>query len=91
MKVLRNQKGSSHLVLLLGLAVIVAVSLVGYRVLKSTETNPAATSTVTKSAVAPSTLKSKADVVQAAQSLDNTGIDSSVNPAQLDSDLNSLL
>jgi len=91
MRIFRNQQGFGHLVLFLGLAVLVAVSLVGYRVLKSTETNPAATSTVSKSAVAPSAIKNRADLVQASQALDNTGIDGNVNPSQLDSDLNSLL
>lgn len=91
MKIFHNQRGSSHLVLFVALAVVVGVALVGYKVIKNTETNPAATASTTQAVTIPTTIKTKADLVQASQALDNTAIDSNVNPSQLDSDLNALL
>lgn len=91
MKTFLNQKGSGHLVIFLGLAVIVAVAFVGVRVMHNNEANPAANSSASKSVTAPTTIKTQADLVKAQQSLDQTSIDSNVNPDQLNNDLNSLL
>ena len=80
-----NQRGIAHLALLLVLVVVVAVGVVGWRVMNSKPATP--TSTV---AAVPAKLTSKADVKTAATALDSTDVDSSLNPDQLDSDLNSL-
>ncbi len=87
---LNNQRGSSHIVLILGVVVVVAVAAVGYRVVSSTDTGTANTSISAKTSE-PASIKSSADIKKASAALDDTAIDGSVNPAQLDRDLNSLL
>lgn len=91
MKVLHDQKGSSHLVLLLALVVVAAVAFAGYRVMNSGDVDSGATLTSTRSTAVPKKLESTSDVLKAEKSLDNTAIESSVDPSQLDSDINSLL
>lgn len=89
MKRLDSQTGASHLVAILAVVVIAAVGIVGYRVVSSKTADETASST--KSSASSSTeIKSKADVVQADKQLDQTTMDD-VDPAQLDSDLNSIL
>lgn len=88
MKTIRlNERGVAHLVAFLVVAVILAVGFVGYRVMNASKT--ADDSAVSTSS--PSKLKTKADVVKAANELEATNVDSTVNPDDLDSDINSLL
>lgn len=87
MKVSLNQRGSSHLVMLLVLGVIVAVGAVGYRVMNSTETyvpQPAVSTPETK---VPKDIKSNVDLKKASAALDSTNIDGDVNPNQLGKEL----
>ena len=92
MKFFTNQRGSSHVVLVLAVVVIAAVGIIGYRVTQNQD--PAAVSTSTTPATTSEdsgAINSKADLKDAEASLDNTAIDSSVNPDQLDDDINALL
>jgi hypothetical protein len=91
MKISRHQAGSSHLVLLLALAVIVVVGVVGYRVANNTDTGSTTDLNPIQATAVPATIKSSADLQKASNALDSTTIDNSVNPNSLDSDINSLL
>ncbi len=89
MKLLHNQNGSSHLVALLVLGVVVLVGAVGYRVM-----NSASTDTVTPQAAVssqptkvPDTISSNVDLKKAGAALDSTNIDGGVNANQLNNDL----
>jgi len=86
----RNQQGFGHLVAFLIIATVLAVGVVGYRVSRNATATTTPSNPVVSNAV-PKTLKTKADLTKADKSLDATPIDSSVNPNQLDNDLNSLL
>jgi hypothetical protein len=86
MKYSLNQRGSSHLVLVLAVVVIAVVAAVGYRVLQKEDV---ATTTTSTSTATPAKLNSAADVDKASSELDSTNVDD-VNPNQLDSDLESL-
>lgn len=90
MNILTNQRGSSHLAALLGVAVIVVIGVVGYRVMKTTDTGNIVSSATRSTSKAPDSIKSTADLKQAGSALDSTAIDGSVNPNQLDGELNSL-
>jgi len=90
MKSLRsNQHGIGHVAALLVLVLVAAVAFAGWRVMNADKSSD--TTTQTASNTAPSTLKTKADVTKAANELDATSVDNTVNPDSLDSDINSLL
>lgn len=83
-----NQKGFSHTLVLVAAVVIAVVSVVGLRLLDGgapTGSQPSS------SAVLPANIKTQADLNQAQKALDATAVDSSVNPEQLDTDINALL
>lgn len=90
MRISLNQQGSSHLVIFLGIAVVAAIGIVGFRVVNSDQATTKSLTAVVKKAESPATLKSTADVKQATSEIDATNIDSDVNPDQLDSDINSI-
>lgn len=84
-----NQRGSSHIVVALALIVVAVAGFAGYRVMNAG--NTAAPSEVSRSTSSePASIKSTADVKKASKALDNTAADS-VNPSQLDNDLNAVL
>jgi hypothetical protein len=85
-----NQTGASHIVALLGLAVIVVAGVVGYRVMSANQSDEPTVSISDSTTSEPDAIKSKADARQADAALDSTSIDSGVNPGQLDEDINSL-
>jgi predicted negative regulator of RcsB-dependent stress response len=86
MKTMRfNSRGIAHLAFLILVVVVAVVGVVGWRVMDSNKVVPTATKAV------PTTLTSKKDVTKAATELDATDVDGSLNPDQLNSDLNSLL
>ncbi|MEK7594595.1 MAG: hypothetical protein AAB436_03095 [Patescibacteria group bacterium] len=85
-----NQHGSTFVVLLLGLVVVTVVGVAGYRIVQTTDTGTISSSP-TKSGNVPNTVDSTADIKQADKALDGTAIDSGIDPAQLDSDINALL
>lgn len=84
-----NQRGSSHLVAVLAVIVLVGVGAAGYRVMQMGNTT--SPDVVSSKAGEPGSIKSTADVKKASAALDDTAIDGPVNPAQLDSDMQSLL
>lgn len=97
-----NQAGAAHLVAILAVVVVVAVAFAGYRVMQANQTaNDAVTTSAKKTASSPSSsvtsadapakIETKADVQQAAKTLDADALESDLDPAQLDADLNSLL
>lgn len=86
-----NQKGTSPFFVLFAVAVVVVVGVVCYRVLNNTQTETPQYPVAENQQDVPEQFKTKADVQQAHKALDNTAIDSNVNPNQLDSDLESLL
>lgn len=85
-----NQRGSTFVILLAGLVVVVVVAVAGYRIVNTTDTGTVS-SGATQSSSTPKTVDSAADIKQADEALDGTAIDSGINPDQLDSELNSLL
>ncbi len=91
MKTSLNQCGSTFVVLLLGLVVVTVVGVAGYRILNTTDTGSISSAPAKTSSGEPKTVKSTADIKQADKSLDSTSIDRSVDPSQLNSDLNALL
>jgi hypothetical protein len=91
MKVSRNQQGIAHvLVLVLIMAVVGATAFAGYRVVKSNEANTDTTVSDVHSTAVPKKIQSKNDLSKADNALDNTTIESSVDPNQLNSDLNAI-
>lgn len=90
MKVSLNQRGSSHLVLVLAALVIVAVGAVGYKVMNSNQGTPSTSVASSNEAKVPDSIKSTADVKKAQAALQSTDVDKNVNPNQLDKDLNAL-
>ncbi len=92
MKYSLNQRGSSHIVALLAVVVVAGVGVIGYRVMSKPATSASNSPLASNSsAEVPTTFKTKADVRKADAALSKTAVDGSVNPAQLDDDLNSLL
>lgn len=91
-----NQIGASHVVLFVAVAVIAAVGVVGYRVASNTANDQSTSDSNISSAAnhdvsVPNQINTKADINQASKALDSTSVDSSINPSQLDQDLNSVL
>jgi hypothetical protein len=88
-----QQSGFSH-VLLLGLLVVVAVvGFAGYRVVNNQkDTTNLSDSTVKESAAVkvPDTIKDNTDLVQTQKAVEQTSVDSDLNPADLNQDVNDL-
>ncbi len=84
-----NQQGNTLMLVFVGIAVILAVGVVGYRISQG-DTQLAGNAPV-NSSKAPNTIKTTADLKKADKSLDATPIDGDVNPNQLDDDLNAVL
>lgn len=85
-----NQKGSAALVVM-AVIVVAAVGFAGYRVTRHTTTITPDTGIASQaSQKPPASIKTSADLKKAGQALDNTTIDSSVDPNSLDSDINAL-
>lgn len=94
MTILRDQKGASHIVAIVGVLVIAVVAFVGYRVLNNTtptaSSSTPAVSTNLASSTTPAQIKNAADLKKAANDLSSTSIDGAVNPNSLDNDLSAL-
>ena len=84
-----EQKGFAHLALLIVIVVVAAVAVVGMRVVDSHNNTSVTPAAATRNV--PTKLSNKADLNNAAKTLNATSVDSSVDPDQLDQDLNSLL
>lgn len=89
MKTLRNQQGSTPIVLALVVVVLAVVAVAGYRVATQDTVASNSDRPVAKQAAVPETISSKADVRKANQALSSTNPDA-INPNQLDSDLSAL-
>jgi len=91
MSISRNQQGIGHVAAVLVVLVLLAVGVVGYRVVRSNNDSQLSNneSSLTETSV-PKTFNSTADVTRADKALAKTSVDDSVNPNQLDSDINAL-
>lgn len=100
----KNQRGSAHTLLLLGILVVAIIGYAGYRVMQhqndiASKTARSKNSTApasappdsTSSAAIPAKIQTKAQAQQATQALDAELLDTTLDTTQLDSDLNSLL
>lgn len=85
-----NQRGSSHIVAVLGVLVIALVAFAGYRVLNTVEPEASSDTAVVSENKIPSKIDSDADVKKAENALNSTAIDSDINPDTLNDDINSL-
>ena len=85
-----NQKGSSHIVALMGVLVIALAGFAGYRVLQSSEPEAAHDTVVVTDNRVPAKIDNTSDVRKADKALDSTPIDEGVNPDTLNDDINSL-
>ena len=86
-----NSQGVGHVVGIVFLVVILGVAAVGYRVAKTSDANTVSDTTNVPAVVVPDKIQSTADVKKADRALDNSGIDGSVDPSDLDQDINALL
>jgi hypothetical protein len=91
MSISRNQQGIAHLTGILVILVLLIVGVVGYRVVRANTDNQLSNneSSLSESSV-PNSFKSTADVTRADKALEKTSVDDSLNPNQLDSDINAL-
>lgn len=80
-----NQKGVSHLILLLIVLVIAIVGFAGYRVMEANETKE-----TTKTPATSDEIKSSADLEREANELENEKVDENLDPSQLDEDVSEL-
>lgn len=85
-----NQQGFGFVFLLLAVVVVGLVAFAALRVQGNSATVADSTQVSSKTKV-PTKLESPADLQKASKALDETQVDSGVNPDQLDSDLDSLL
>lgn len=89
MKLSTNQKGSSHLILILAVFVIAGVSYAAWRVGHTSKTVSSANTQNVPATTGKIT--TKADVLKASKALDQEKIDKNINPNQLDEELNASL
>lgn len=82
-----NQKGAVPLVIALAVLVLGVLITAGYFVV----TNHTKKKDATQSQAVPNTIESKSDLEQTSKALDSGNLDSDLDPAALDEDLNDLL
>ena len=87
----RTQTGFAHLALVLLVLVMAVVAFAGYRVVKNRQDKMTANTTSTAITNSAQTINSKADLDKAANTLNDQSVDSTLNPASLNSDVSSLL
>lgn len=93
MKMFKNQSGFAITEVALVVVIVAVLAFVGYKVMNN-KNNPSTVTTNASTAAAatlPSKIKSKADVSRSIKALDDTPIDSKLDPKQLDTSINSLL
>ncbi len=86
-----NQQGFGLVVVVLAIVTVGVVAFGAVRVMGANKTSLASSSSATSHAKVPAAVKTTADLRQASKALDETTVDSGVNPDQLNNDLNSLL
>lgn len=87
----RNQTGFSHMILVLAVVVIAVLAVVAYRVANNQEEDTATSVSKKSSVAAPDTIKSNSDLSKTQAAVKDTPIESDLNPADLNEDVNSLL
>lgn len=85
-----SQEGAGIIALVLVMAVIVAVAVVGYRVVKLHDNTVASDNIPAHSVAYPVKITSKANLTQAANALQSSAINSSLDTSQLDADIQAL-
>lgn len=85
-----GQNGFSQVALLLVVVVVVAVGFVGYEVHNHNLKTTTKSTAVIKTNDVPASINSSEDLNQAASALDNTNVDTSVDPNSLDNDINGI-
>jgi hypothetical protein len=88
-----DQNGIGHLAVLVLVVTVAVVAGIGYKVTNGAPTTPTTTASVTASTKtkAKATAKNTATVDAATKGLDATDVNGSVDPSQLDADVNNLL
>lgn len=88
----RTELGFGH-TLLLGVVIVVAVlAFVAYRVVNNQDSsNTPTASQKTSTAAAPSTIKSNDDLSKTQAAINGSPVESDLNPAELNDDVNNLL
>ena len=85
-----NQSGFAFIALLLAVVVVGAVAFAVVRI-QGSAANVSSASVLTTRTKAPTKISSPSDLKRASSALDETPVDSGVNPDQLNDDLDSLL
>ena len=90
----KNQSGFSNILLLGLLIVIIVVAFAGARVVNNQNSTTSTTSNSTAKApastVAPATINDSSDLEQTQTAVDQSSVDSDLNPADLNQDVNNL-
>ena len=85
-----NQTGFAFVAILLAVVVVGLVAFAAVRV-RGSGTDVSSSTVLTTQTKAPTKITNATDVKRAAKALDETPVESGVNPSQLNNDLNSLL
>ena len=88
---IQTQNGATHLVLLLALVVVAVAAFVGYRVMNNQDDLDSGQQAKVTQTLAPENITSASDLNQATQAVNQTPLDSELNPDQFDQDVQSLL
>jgi hypothetical protein len=86
-----NQNGFGFIAILAAIALVGVVAVAGVRVMNSNKVASTIPSLTSLNHGVPAKIQTTTDLTKANTALDDTPIDSGVNPNQLDKDLNSLL
>lgn len=88
----KSESGLSHILLFVLIAACaVVVGLVGYRVMNNSSDDQQASSELPTNTSEVGPITSKAELESAEAEVDSADIDSELNPAELDEDINELL
>ncbi|MEI6481226.1 MAG: hypothetical protein WCO19_02880 [Candidatus Saccharibacteria bacterium] len=85
-----QQSGSSHMIAIFALVVVMAIGSIGFVLMNKTKTAEAPTATVATVEKAPATLKSKADVKEAKKAVDAIPVEKDLDASQFDADISAL-
>lgn len=86
-----NEQGFGLIVVVLAVVTVGVIAFGAVRVMGIKKTPLVSNAAVISRSKVPAAVKSTADLRQASKALDETPVDSGVNPDQLNNDLNSLL
>jgi len=92
MKIRRqNNSGAAHFLLLGALLIVAVAGFAAYRVSQNQKDDVASQSTTATRATVPETIQNNDDLTQAEAAAKAASVDSDLDPAQLDNDIDSLL